>query len=373
MQSGEIVQPVPGSSARSDGLEVPGKGIDLAKLPTLAQLESMSTDELDELFGLKPKVDIPISAQRGMERVGVLAPDEGGLPVYSLARQPAALVRAALSGTKGPVVSRWGHILLRRALASRLGAPEGMDPVEFVTLRASLLNRMGEFAAARALVQDVDTANYTPALTTAALGSYLGTADILGVCPAVRLAPGNRDDTELRMTAAICSAYSGEGSNATNDLRRLINSGRAKRIDGLLAQRLAGAAGGGRRSVTIEWNEASELTPWRFALANAVGETIPATLTANAAPWYSFAGATAATLSPVERAPWADLAARRGVLSSAAMVDLYSQILEETEDGALAAGRKSWRGCRSATAAARTGRRASSSGCTAPAWARACR
>ena len=336
MQPGEIVQELPGDGGPEESVPSLGTGIDLARLPTLEQLESMSTDELDELFGLKPKVDIPAADQRSMERVGVLAPDEGGLPVFSLAKQPAALVRAALAGSKGPVVSRWGHILLRRALASRLAAPAGMDPAEFAALRAALLNRMGEFSAARALVQDVETANYSPALTNAAFNSYLGTADILGACPAVRLARSTREDAEWRMTAAICSAFSGEGANAGNDIRRLINTGRTARIDGLLAQRLAGAAGGGRRSVTIEWNEASELTPWRFALANAVGEAIPEPLTSNLAPWYALSGATAPMLTPAQRAPWADIAARRGVLSSAAMVDLYAQLFEEEEEGALA-------------------------------------
>ena len=344
MQPGEVVQELPGAGgAEGDGGPALGTGIDLARLPTLAQLESMSTDELDELFGLKPKVDIPAAAQRGMGRVGVLAPDEGGLPVFSLANQPAALVRAALAGTRGPVVSRWGHILLRRALASRLAAPAGMDPAEFAALRAGLLNRMGEFATARALVQDVDTANYSPRLTNAALDAYIGTADILGACPAVRLARSDREDAEWRMIAAICSAYAGEATNADNDLRRLINSGRAKRIDGLLAQRYAGAAAGGRRAVTIEWNEASELTPWRFALANAVGEDIPAALSANAAPHYALSAATAPMLTPLQRAPGADLAARRGVLSSAAMVDLYAQIFEDEEAGPLADAAQSLR------------------------------
>lgn len=340
MQPGEIVQPLPGDPSLASS---PSEGIDLSRLPTLEQLEAMSTDELDALFGLKPKVDIPAAAQRGMERVGVLAPDEGGLPVFSLARQPAALVRAALAGTRGPVVSRWGHILLRRALASRLEAPAGMDPAEFAALRAALLNRMGEFAAARALVQDVDTANYSPALTAAAFDSYIGTADILGACPAVRLDRSESESAEWRMTAAICSAFSGEATNADSDLRRLINTGRATRIDGLLAQRYAGAAGGGRRSVTIEWNDVAELTPWRFALANAVGEDIPEGLTASLGPWYALSGATAPMLTPSQRAPWADLAARRGVLSSEAMVDLYSQIFEDEEEGALADAAQSLR------------------------------
>lgn len=335
MRPGEVVQALPSGGGGEQARPAIGTGIDLARLPTLEQLERMSTDDLDELFGLKPKVDIPAAAQRGMARVGVLAPDEGGLPVFSLAQQPVALVRAALAGSRGPMVSRWGHVLLRRALASRLEAPAGMDPAEFTALRAALLNRMGEYRVARAIVQDVDTANYSPALTNAALDAYVGTADILGACPAVRLARSDRDDGEWRMAAAICSAYAGEGTNAGTDLRRLTNNGRVQQIDGLLAQRYAGAAGEGRRSVTIEWNNVSELTPWRFALANAVGADIPESLWAGAAPWYALAAATAPMLTPGQRLPHADFAARRGVLSSAAMVELYSQLYAEEDEGAL--------------------------------------
>jgi hypothetical protein len=329
---GEVVQALPTQAAGTTPPPSENVGIDLGRLPTLEQLEAMSTDELDELFGLKPKVDIPAGAQRSMARVGVLDPTEGGLPVFSLAAQPASLVRAALAGTKSPVLSRWGHILLRRALVSRLAPPEGMDPAEFVALRAALLNRLGEFAAARALVQDVDTANYSPALTDAALSAYIGTADILGACPAVRLARSARNDAEWRMIAAICSAYSGEATNADRDLRRIMGRGDAERIDALLAQRFAGAAGDGRREVTIEWDGITALTPWRFALANAVGAEIPASLTADMGAWYALSAATAPMLTPLQRAPWAELAARRGVLSSQAMVDLYSQIYEETEE-----------------------------------------
>ena len=63
---------------------------DLARLPTVEELESMTTDELDDLLGLKPRFDIPPAARRSLARVGVLAPSEGGMPTGSLARQPAA-------------------------------------------------------------------------------------------------------------------------------------------------------------------------------------------------------------------------------------------------------------------------------------------
>lgn len=318
-----VVQPLPGVN----GPAVPDLGsVDLSGIPSNSELEGMSTDELDELLGLKPKYDIPPAARRAMTRVGVLDSSENGLPSQMLARQPASLVRAALVGTKGPMVSRWGHILLRRVLASRLAAPQGMDPVEFATLRISLLNRMGEYATARAVAQDVDTANWDGAMTGAALESYIATSDITGACPSVRLGRADRDDAEWKMLQAICNAYAGEGTTAGRELDRALGQGIAPRIDVLLAQRFAGAAGRGQRAVDIEWDEVEELTPWRFALANAVGEEIPETLRADAAPYYQRIWATAPMLSLVQRAIGADLAAREGVMSSAAMVDLYSQI-----------------------------------------------
>ena len=121
-QSGEIVQPIP----QARPAPAPSAS-ELDRLPTLRELENLSTDELDQLLGLRPSVDIPAAAQRSTERVGVLSSQEGGIPSGSFARQPAGLVRAALAAMDGPVVSRWGHILLRRVLASRLAAPDGME------------------------------------------------------------------------------------------------------------------------------------------------------------------------------------------------------------------------------------------------------
>ncbi|MFZ9396182.1 MAG: hypothetical protein ACO25F_09010, partial [Erythrobacter sp.] len=147
-----VIQPLPGAGAPAVDLSQ----FDLTNLPSIDEIEKMSPEELDELLGLRSDYDIPPAARRAMSRVGVIDSSEGGLPSNGLARQPEVLVRAILKGLDGPVVSRWGHILLRRALTSRLAAPDGMDPVEFAALRARALNRMGEHVAARALLQDVD-------------------------------------------------------------------------------------------------------------------------------------------------------------------------------------------------------------------------
>jgi hypothetical protein len=304
---------------------------DLARLPSLEKLENMSTEELDQLLGLKPKSDIPPGAQRALTRVGVLAIEEGGLPPVALSNQSDKLVRAVLAGTQNQLVSRWGHILMRRALASRMAAPLGMDPIEFAALRVGVLNRIGEFATARAVVQDIDSAKWSPALTQEALAAYLGSGDITGACPAVRLQGSARDDGEWQMWQAICNAYAGESALAASQLDRALGRGVAPRIDVLLSRRFAGAAGRGQRAVEIEWKGVDDLNPWRFGLATALGESLPeglldAAQKARGGAYYARSGALLPMLPATQRAPFAGRAAREGILSADAMVDLYSEV-----------------------------------------------
>ncbi|MGB7372819.1 hypothetical protein [Pontixanthobacter sp.] len=316
------VQPVPSGpapDARSTG--------PVAGVPSIADLEKLNPDELDELLGLKPKFDMPASAQRSMERVGLLGTGEGGLAAGALRNQSATLVRAALTGMKGPVVSRWGHIMARRALASRLEAPSGMDPADFVALRARALNAMSEHGVTRALAQDVDTGNWSEALTDAAIEAYLATSDIVGACPIVQMKGGERDDPEWVMLQSICYAFLGQGSRAQANLNRAFRNKIAPEIDVLLAQRFAGAAGRGRRAINLEWEGVEELTPWRFGLATAVGAELPAELLGNAPRYFQQAAAQNPALSLTERMAGVDMSAEQGVLSSSAAVAFYSEIL----------------------------------------------
>ena len=325
-----VITPLPVVEA-SPAVATPDGAVLPEKLPTLAELEAMSPDELDELLGLKPTSDIPPSARRALTQVGVIDQYEGGLPPHMLARQNASLVKAVLAGNKGTLVSRWGHILLRRALASRLDAPGGMNPADFAALRAALLVRMGEGEAARALVQDVDGVNYTPGLTQAALDAYVATADITGTCPIVTFQGSVRKDPQWRVLTSICSAFQGQGASAMTQLDRMTGGNVMPRVDMLLAQKYAGAAGKARRAVKIEWDGVEEMTPWRYALAIATGVEPPAPLMRDAGERYALVAATAPMLGLPVRAAAADVAAGRGVLSSQAMVDLYSQIYAQDD------------------------------------------
>ena len=317
-----VIQAAPDGTTESPSIAV-GR-----PLPSLKELEAMSPEELDVLLGLKPRSDMPAAARRALKQNGLIDTAEGGLAAWSLGGQNPALVRAAITGNKGQMVSRWGHILLRRALVSRLDAPAGIVPADFVAMRAALLLRMGEGEAARALVQDVDSDNYSPGLTQAAFDSYVATADLTGLCPVVSTQGSTRKDPQWQVLRSVCSAFSSDDAAAMAQLERQTNTGVLPRIDMLLAQKYAGAAGKGRRAVTIDWAEVKEMTPLRYALALGTGATPPEALLKDAGPQYAAVTATAPMASLTARAAAADRAGQAGILSSAAMVDLYGQIFD---------------------------------------------
>ena len=324
-------RPLPGAPAPADAplASLPDAGLPAAsavRLPPIEALAKMTSEELTDLLGLRPKFDIPPAARRSMKQIGLLAESEGGLPAASLAGQNASLVRAALAGNRGNLVSRWGHILLRRALVSRLDAPAAMNPADFAALRAALLVRMGEGEAARSLVQDVDSGNYTPSLTQAALEAYVFTADFTGICPAVTIQGGTRKDAQWQAARAICMAFQGDGNAGLAQLDQQLAANAMPKIDLLLAQKYAGAAGKARRAVKIEWDGVNGLNPWRYALTIGVGLLPPPSLMQRASRQIDYMAATAPMVGLEARAVGADQAAGAGILSSAAMVDLYSQI-----------------------------------------------
>ncbi len=330
-----VIQPLPGDGALPGAVAMP------EGFPSLEELERLDPDELDELLGLKPKFDMPPGARRSMERVGLLDGAEGGMPAGSLGQQPASLVRAALGGLRTPMVSRWGHVLVRRALASRLAAPAGMNPAEFAGLRARALNAMGEFEAARGIAQDVDSGNWDQTLADAAIDAFVATGDITGSCPLVRFRSDLRSDAEWDMLRAICNAFAGESARARSDLIRMRNQGRAPAIDILLAQRYAGAAGSGRSAVNLEWDGVDDLNPWRYGLALALGAEIPDGLASTQGPYFQRVAARNPALPVESRMTGAERAAREGILSSSALIDLYGQYYAENGSegtwGALAA------------------------------------
>ncbi|ANU08197.1 hypothetical protein [Paraurantiacibacter namhicola] len=327
--SSPVVQPLPGDNAGGgSSSSAPSRGSAVVLppgFPTLEELERMEDEEIDRVLGLKPDFDTPPAAQRALRQVGVIGPEEGGFPVAALAGQPATLVAALVGENSGDLVSRWGHILMRRTLASRMDAPDGMGPIAFAAGRAALLGRMGESMVARALVQDVDTRNYNAALSGVALNSYLMTGDVLGICAARQLNPEVRDDASWQIAGALCTAYRGDARAADRRLTGLMREDEITDISGFLAQRYAGAAGEGRQAVTIEWDGVERLTPWSYSLARTLGVEIPANLRQDADPAFDYADVLIPATPLADRVAASGRAAERGILSSAAMVDLYSQ------------------------------------------------
>lgn len=288
---------------------------------------------------VRPKYDIPPNAQRSLARVGMISDADGGLPATSTHYLNGAFVEGLLSRTKGALVSRWGHIMLRRALASRLDTPVGMNGADWAALRAQLLLRMGEADTARALVQQVDSGMFTHRLEDAAMASYLSTADPVGLCPITALTASARSGWDWSLMRAVCSAFTGDGppAMAQFDLAMRRRGGSVpsgERIDILLAQKFAGSGTNARRAVQIEWKDVETLTPWRSGFSLATGLEPPEALRKRAGGAFAYLAVRAPMLSLVARAEAADYAAARGVLSSAAVVDLWSQMAASEEDDA---------------------------------------
>ncbi len=299
----------------------------------LPPVSDIGEEVLDEFSQGPVGYDIPPAAQRSLSYVGVISQGDGGLPEGAAASTGGRFLGFVLKGTDGPILSRWGSILLRRALLSRIQTPSGIGGADFAALRAKVLLNMGEQDAARALVQEVDSSNYTPLLYQTALDSYVATSDLVGICPVVGGgAQALKDDSRWTMARAICAAFSGEQSTAVAQLQRAERAKVADRFDLLLAEKLVGAASR-RRSVTIEWDGVNEMTPWRYGLALSTGLQPPDSLLDGKKRQFASWDVRSPILPLAKRLEAADYAAGSGVLSSAAMVDLWSTLYDESDQG----------------------------------------
>jgi hypothetical protein len=230
--------------------------------------------------------------------------------------------------TSAPLPSRWLSILLRRVLVSSLDTPPMVNGADFAAERAWLLLRMGESVAARAVVQGVDTANFTPKLYEVAMNTALATGDPAELCPLVGGGMAATHERGWTLAQAMCSALSGDAATAKSQIAAARRRNVASGIDLQLAQKVVGAGPNGGQAVTIEWAGVDALTIWRFGLAIATGVTIPddlfATTGRQARYWY----ALAPSIPLAQKLPQTDAAAAQGVLSANALVDYYSAIDE---------------------------------------------
>lgn len=292
--------------------------------------EGEDAEEGEDVASGGLKYDLPPGARRLLTRIGPLTPETGGLApdAFGVRGQYAA---AIMRKTNGQFASRWGQILLRRSLASAIDTPETINGADLAADRASLLLRMGESIAARWIVQAVDYDRASPRLVAAAQQTYLANADPAGMCPYVPAGLAHGDEQAWRLSAAICSGLSGEAGPAGWAIGRVRSSGKISNFDILLAERVLGATGAGRRSTTIEWNNVDRLTSWRFGMATATAIPVPEALRtaapANIKSWTVLAPMT----DMASRVAAAPEAAARGVLSSEAYVSLLSAAASEEE------------------------------------------
>lgn len=278
----------------------------------------------EELAAQKAKYDLPETARRSLDRVGALTPQTRGLAPDAFGAQSGQYLATLMRQTRAPITSRWASILLRRALLSTTDTPRGIDGADWVAERAWLLLRMGEADSARLLVQSVDADNFTPRLYAIAMQTYLATADPAGLCPLSEGALRYSKEPGWGMTRAICPALSGDQGTASGALNQAQRRGTVRGIDYRLAEKVVGTGFNARRSVRIEWDGVDNLTAWRFGLATALNVEIPEALFGTVGPHVRAWEARAPALSAARRLPGAQIAARLGVFSSAALVSLYS-------------------------------------------------
>jgi hypothetical protein len=278
--------------------------------------------------------EMPAFARRSLDRVG--AADAFSPQAFGDAN--GRWLELLMRRTAAPLPSRWLSITLRRMLVSAVDTPAGVNGADFAAERAWLLLRMGESVAARALVEGVDLDNATPKLSQVWMQAMLATGDPGGLCPMAPIALSREPERGWIMARAMCAALGGPAGSA----RSLFAQARRRRIangvDLALVQKVMGAGANSGQAATVEWEPVGELTAWRWGLATATGETVPDTLYATAGPQLSGWRAQAPAIALADRVAPAERAATLGVLSSAALVDLFSAAndLDDTPSGVAA-------------------------------------
>jgi hypothetical protein len=243
--------------------------------------ESATEEEGEEEPELVIRFDVPPSARKSLDDIGILSEASGGFPADSFGTLNGAFLSQIVERTSGPIASRWATIMARRLLASRTNTPAGVNGADWTAERAWLLLRMGDSVVARNLVQQVDGADYTKRLHEVAMQAYLANGDLAGMCPLTESGVRLVNDGRWKMTRAICASLAGEQGSATAFINQGRYQGWVRGVDYLMAEKAVGAGINGRRSVKIEWENVEGMNPWRFGLSAAVGLEPPESLFAD--------------------------------------------------------------------------------------------
>ena len=298
--------------------------------------DESAVEEVSQLNLAPPAlpVEYPGWARRNPWVVGVLDPEQEGLGANPWGAASGAFLSTLMRRMDTPLASRWAHIALRDALLAKAHAPRDVNPIDWAAERSWLLLRMGEADAARMLVAGVDTDRFTPKMVQVGVQTALATADPPALCP---LEDGMRK-AEVRvrpLVQAMCSALAGEPDTASAQIDDARRRGRIGGIDLALAEKVVGAAGGGR-AATIEWDPVDSLTAWRFGLSLATGMVPPDRLVDSSSVQSRAFEARSPLLPAQQRLGSALIAAGLGVFSAQSLIDLYSTIYDSTDPGDLA-------------------------------------
>jgi hypothetical protein len=322
------VDEAPPPPPRSSG---EGGGIAVSNAPVIENAAAEDLEAIAAAQNLPPPIEIPDESRRPTNIVGALDDENGGLGFEAWGDAHGRLLTGLMGRLDAPLPSRWGSILLRRALLTRTAAPRLVNEVDWVAERAWLLLRMGEADAARMLVQSVDVDQFTPRMFSVAVQTALATADPAALCPLV--GPGKEVSPQpyWPLAQAMCAALEGNASQASQIIdqqRRRLGAGD---IDLLLAEKVVGAGTNTRRAVTVQWDGVDTLNTWRFGLASATGVTVPDALM-NRTGNHVWAWQARAPMIPLEeRTRAAHAAAAAGVFSHAALVEMYSVLADATD------------------------------------------
>jgi hypothetical protein len=325
-QAGQPAEPAPAANAAAPATAP----VPAAKPsgPGESSVEMVSPDKVKVVAA--PAIEYPGWARRDVTDIGVLDPQSRGLGANPWGSADGGFLSTLMRRMRTPIASRWTQIALRDALLAKSPAPANVNPVDWVAERAWLLLRLGEADAARMLVSEIDTDQYTPKMTQVAVQAALATADPPALCGFEdKIKRHERNISQL--VSAMCSSLAGEPENAAAQIDNARRYGRIGGIDLNLAEKVVGAGSNTGRSVTIEWEPVKNLTAWRFGLATATGMVLPDALVNDASARMRAFQARAPLLAPGDRLQSALVAAGLGVFSSQSMVDLMSAIYDSTD------------------------------------------
>jgi hypothetical protein len=276
-----------------------------------------------------PSLDINVT--------GVLSPAAGGYGPSTFAGSDGRALMVLMHSMHAPIASRWAHIVLVRALASIVPAPDGVRPADWVAARASLLMRLGESDVAHTLVAQVPVDRFTPRLYGVAFDVALAAADPTAICPIAQTGQTLFARPVWRLGAAMCAAFDGDDVAAAEGFQALRTEGKVDPFDVSLAERLAASAGeGARLGANVDWGEVEQINLYRLGLGVAAGASIPDRLIDRlplpARGWLFRAAAS----SDGARAAVAGAAAAQGIVGSAELAAFWSALAADPASAAVA-------------------------------------